>query len=182
MISLGYVWQNHVAMCFSTGSSRRSLDFLSEIPCESSTTEKSLWNHMKHPYEHHGFSTWKSLKSQVKILEIQKMMGSEVVHEVSSPIPRRDSSTAAWPLGAWAWAVGFWRTCHGNFGKNVGKKWDEQDEHWFSPGFFFDSRWNQSISKLQTGIFHQWNIIELNSPEWGIHQKKNAVINPLGFF
>jgi len=42
MISLGYVWQNHVAMCFSTGSSRRSLDFLSEIPCESSTTEKSL--------------------------------------------------------------------------------------------------------------------------------------------
>jgi len=26
-------------------------------------------------------------------------MGSEVVHEVSSPIPRRDSSTAAWGLG-----------------------------------------------------------------------------------
>lgn len=81
---------------------------------------------------------WKSFKSRWKWWD-----WSKVVHEVSSPIPRRDSSTAAWGERGLGWAVGFWRT------DLPWKLWEKCS----------DSKWrSKHLQAPQPGIFHQWNV------------------------
>jgi hypothetical protein len=53
----------------------------------------------------------------------------------------------------WAWAVGFWRTCHGNFGKNVGKSEMNRMNIEIFTRFFFDSRWRSKHLKAANWDF-----------------------------